>query len=171
MIAHAFAQFSTAATREIFEGKILRARAVSISTSGTRRTKYKRDATSKRCTVAHACCLPRAREELPLFCTTVKPPKAAGAALSGCPSDSAHNLKRASRSSGSPLSRFSPSRMPRRTVALLPRPRHLGTCSAIENENENLWHRACLKNRSAASDTIRGWEDLGVLPRTSVTLL
>jgi hypothetical protein len=28
-----------------------------------------------------------------------------------------------------------------------------------------------LKNRSAASDTIRGWEDLGVLPRTSVTLL
>ena len=110
-------------------------------------------------------------EELPLFCTTVKPPKAAGAALSGCPSDSAHNLKRASRSSGSPLSLFSPSRMPRRTVALLPRPRHLGTCSAIENENENLWHRACLKNRSAASDTIRGWEDLGVLPRTSVTLL
>src|SRR4029079_16119506 len=46
--AHAFAQFCTAATREICEGKILRARAVSISSSGTRRTKYNRDATLKR---------------------------------------------------------------------------------------------------------------------------
>src|SRR5206468_10989516 len=141
---------------ETLEGKILRACAVSILRSGTRTTKYKRGATSKRCTVAHACRLSRASDELPLLCTTVKPPKVAGAALSGCPSNSAHNLKSVSRSSGSPLRRFNPRRMPRRAVALLPRPRHLGTCSAIENENENLWHRAWLKNRSAASDTIRG---------------
>ena len=88
--------------------------------------------------------------------TTVNPPKLAGAALSGCPSESVHNLKRVSRSSGSPLSRFSPSSTPRRTVALLPRPRHRGICSTIEHENENARRRACLKNRSAASDTIVG---------------
>jgi hypothetical protein len=156
VIAHAFAQFSTAATREIFDGKMLRARAVSISRSGMTTTKYKRDATSKRCTVAHTCRLPCATEVLMLLRTTVKPPKLAGAALSGWPSDSAHNLKRVSRSSGSPLSRFSPSKMPRRTVALLPSPRHRGTCSTIEHENENGRRRVCLKNRSAASDTIRG---------------
>jgi hypothetical protein len=102
--------------------------------------------------VADACRFPCERERLPLLCTTVKPPKLAGAALSGCPSDSAHNLKMVSRSNGSPLRRFSPSRTPSRTVALLPSPRHRGTCSAIEQENENLWRRACLKNRSAASD-------------------
>ena len=102
-----------------------------ISRSGTRRTKYKRGETSKRCTVAPRERRLGRRRNRRLgsrhSCTTVKPPKVAGAALSGCPSTSAHNRNTVSRSSGSPLSRFSASRMPRRTVALLPRPRHRGT--------------------------------------------
>src|SRR5207245_3364557 len=99
-----------------------------------------------------------AREPEPVapLCTIVKPPNVAGAALSGCPSSSAHNRKIVNRSSRLPLSRLSASKVPRRMVALLPKPRDRGIFSAIEQENENARRRDCLKNRSAASETIRG---------------
>ena len=128
---------------EIFEGRTFRALEVRISSSGTKRTKYKRGETAKRWTTgAPLCGVRSARRADP---TTVKPPNVAGAALSGCPSSSAHNRKIVNRSSGVPLSRLSASKIPRRMVALPPKPRDRGIFSAIEQENENARRRDCLK--------------------------
>src|SRR4030088_1048760 len=105
---HALAQLFTASARLIVDGKTFRAWDVAISSSGIKRTKCKRGETSKRSTVQ--------------LRATVKPPKDAGAALSGCPSNCAHNWKIDNRSSDLLLNPFKARNRPTQTVTLPPGP-------------------------------------------------
>ena len=91
--AHAFAQFSTAAACEILKAEHFALCEVRISRSGTNRTKYNRGETAKRWRSGRGVCGLCESETVALALTTVKPPNVAGAALSGCPSSSAHNRK------------------------------------------------------------------------------
>src|SRR3989442_12131629 len=106
-----------------------------MSRAGKKKKKYNRVETGKRLIVGPSRCGVRSAQRADPA-TTVNPPKVAGAALSGCPSNSAHDWKIFNRSSGLPLSRLSASKMPRRIVGLLPRPRDREICSAINQENE-----------------------------------
>src|ERR1044072_7436235 len=141
---------STASTREILAGRILRAAGVEISKSGIKRTHFRRDEILKRWILS-----PRA---------TVRPPDEQGGALSGWPSSSAHNWKIAKRLRTRPLSSFKPCKTPSRIVALLPSPRQQGIFPLAVHENVKGRRLLRLKNSLAARVTISSWA-VGLLAR------